>query len=183
MTTTYQALVVAILVLVILQFGLIFLLARYIGNFMNKIRGFRGIEFGTLEVGDKAPTFRKHDYQERPVVLSQLVAEKKTVLMFVNTDCPTCKSILPQLGSILSTYDLHLIMINKDNQSNDEAITSLLPESVLYLRSPQIVEAYEISKVPFGVLINQQGIIEQHSVLSDINVLRNMLLQEKRLAS
>ncbi|SMO65616.1 peroxiredoxin family protein [Melghirimyces algeriensis] len=161
MTGFFQSIVLVELVLVIAQLGLMLLLLRYLGSFINKIREIPGIRMQGLQSGEKAPVFEKNDEQGRLVDLKGLLREKNVLLLFINTQCPACKSSIQDLHSLKSRQDFHLVVINGDAEKDDREIVAALPPEVYYLRAPEVASDYWVQSVPYSVLVNQRGMIEK----------------------
>lgn len=183
MSTIYQIILIGTLTLVVIQLGIVYMLARFIGNFINEIRSYRGIRIGGLEVGDEAPIFRELDHQKKSVSLKRLISEKNVVLLFISTKCPTCKELLTQLKKITEAYNVHFVLINNDKESDDREIVKMIPKGVFYIRSTQIGYIYFIDRVPTALIINQAGIIEKQNAINSVGGLWNILLNEERIAS
>lgn len=170
--------IIITLLLVLIQLLLIFMLARLIGQFLAKIKSVGGISLTELQVGEQVPLFREWGLQGRKVALRELLSHRKVLLLFISTTCQTCKSILPDLKRMVENWDIHIVVINTDKQSNDEEIQATLPSGIEYIRSVDIMEAYGVSKVPYAFLVNQNGILESHHSLMSPNMLWNMLENE-----
>ncbi|MCY9582470.1 TlpA family protein disulfide reductase [Paenibacillus alvei] len=170
--------IIVTLLLVLIQLLLIFMLARFIGQFLTKIKSVGGISFTELQIGEQVPLFREWGSQGRKVILRELLSHRKVLLLFINTTCQTCKSILPDLERVVENWDIHIVVINTDKQSNDEEIQAMLPSGIEYIRSVDIMDTYGVSKVPYAFLVNQNGILESHQSLMSPNMLWNMLENE-----
>ncbi|WP_176560410.1 TlpA family protein disulfide reductase [Brevibacillus dissolubilis] len=173
-----ETIVIITLLICIGQLALIYMLARYVAQFTAEIRGIKGIQVGGFEIGEIVPLFREMTPDKQKVTLRELFQTKKVLLMFVNSSCPTCKSILPSISQVIAQYNLHVVIINGDNAGDDSAITALLPSGVHYLRSPSVMETYFVTKVPHAMLIDQEGKLENQASLKDANGLWALLVQE-----
>jgi len=174
-----EGIVLASLAMNLAQLLLIFLLARFIGQFLNNIRSIRGIQLGGFEVGDEVPLFREYDIHQNKVSLRDLLQSKKVLLLFISSQCPTCKEIVPHLNKVVQTFDVHLVLINTDNTHDDRAITSQLTDNVFYIRSPYISESYFVNKVPYAMIVSQEGKLESQILVKDFKGLWNMLISEE----
>lgn len=171
------------LVLLVLSIGINYLSVKYLSHFLNQIRTVKGIEVKTLENGKPAPLFRVFDEQRKKVILKDLFNKKKTLILFMKTSCPVCKSLLPSIKDITRYYDVNFLLINSDNTEDDQEITDhLQPDSLTYIRAPQIAQSYFIREYPYAVLIDDEGKIELHGKLNNFNSLWNMLINQKSIA-
>ncbi|MFW5432888.1 redoxin domain-containing protein [Paenibacillus apiarius] len=168
------------LILVLAQLWLVFMLARLIGQFLAKIRSIGGITLTGLQIGEQVPLFREWNSKREKVILKELLSQNKVLLLFISTTCQTCKSILPELKKVVANLDLKIVVINTDKHSNDDNILEVLPSGIEYIRSPEVMESYDVSRVPYAFMVNQEGILEYHSPLSSFNALWGLLANENR---
>ncbi|GGA77321.1 TlpA family protein disulfide reductase [Ornithinibacillus halotolerans] len=173
--------IVSIIILVLLtaELGILYYILKYNSNFLKQIQSIKGIQLETLDIGDQAPFFRTFSNNGDKIISKNIISKKRTFILFINTNCPTCKSLLGDLNSISSNYDINFLLINSDNLSNDAHITKQLNDNIIYIRSNQITSLYFIRTVPHGVLIDENGTVVLSSYIKNMHVLNNMLLNEK----
>ncbi len=97
------------------------------------------------------------------------------MLLFVNSTCMTCKSILADMQDSFSRDDAHVIFMNGDEQADDSSLLQLLPAQAVYIRSSQIMELYGVTVVPQAILIDEQGIILQRKPLQNAKQFEQLL--------
>ncbi|AIZ61786.1 antioxidant, AhpC/TSA family protein [Bacillus sp. WP8] len=169
-------LLIIVLFIVIAQLAVIFLLARFIGKFMNKIKTLDGIELKEADVGDPALLFRSYSHLGEKIILKEYFQNGSAVmLLFVNSTCMTCKSILADLQQQIAGDDTQFIIINGDEQADDTPILELLPAQAVYTRSSQIMELYGVMVVPQAILIDEHGIILQRKSLQNAKQFEQLL--------
>ncbi|MDM5299708.1 redoxin domain-containing protein [Bacillus pumilus] len=169
-------LLIIVLLIVIAQLAVVFLLARFIGKFMNKIKTLEGIELKEMDVGDQAPLFRSYTHLGEKVILKEfLQTESPVMLFFVNSTCMTCKSILADMRHQFLNEDHQFIFINGDEQADDTSLLELLPDRAVYTRSAQIMELYGVNVVPQAILINEHGVILQKKALQNAKQFQQLL--------
>ncbi|PCK19683.1 antioxidant, AhpC/TSA family protein [Bacillus pumilus] len=169
-------LLIIVLLIVIAQLAVVFLLARFIGKFMNKIKTLDGIELKEADIGDPAPLFRSYTHLGEKVILKEYLQNGKAVmLLFVNSTCMTCKSILADMQLQISSDDAHFIFINGDEQADDASLLQLLPDQAVYMRSSQIMELYGVTVVPQAILIDEHGMIFQRKSLQNAKQVEQLL--------
>ncbi|MEW4326870.1 thioredoxin-like domain-containing protein [Rossellomorea marisflavi] len=181
MSTTYNVALLVISVVVVFQTLLIFYLARYIGEFISKIESIEGVRIGSIQEGQHVPSFREVDGNGRKVV-SKEVFNQRSLLLFVNSNCATCKEVVPEITRVLNTYKLEMIVVNTDELHDDSDITRYLNDRVHYIRSSKLQQAYSITKVPFAYMI-EDNLVEVSIELKGKASLWNMLINEERIAS
>ncbi|MER3124130.1 thioredoxin fold domain-containing protein [Bacillus pumilus] len=169
-------LLIIVLFIVIAQLAVVFLLARFIGKFMNKIKTLDGIELKEADVGDSAPLFRSYTHLGEKIILKEYLQNGRAVmLLFVNSTCMTCKSILSDIQYQMSSGDPQFIIINGDEQADDAALVQLLPDQAVYVRSSQIMELYGLTVVPQAILMDEHGIILQRKSLQNAKQFEQLL--------
>ncbi|TYS33121.1 thioredoxin fold domain-containing protein [Bacillus pumilus] len=169
-------LLIIVLFIVIAQLAVVFLLARFIGKFMNKIKTLDGIELKEADVGDSAPLFRSYTHLGEKIILKEYLQSGRAVmLLFVNSTCMTCKSILSDIQHQMSSGDPQFIIINGDEQADDAALVQLLPDQAVYVRSSQIMELYGVTVVPQAILMDEHGIILQRKSLQNAKQFEQLL--------
>lgn len=181
MSTTYNVALFVISVVVVFQTLLIFYLARYIGEFIAKIESIEGVRIGSIQEGQQVPSFREVDVDGRKIV-SKEVFNHRSLLLFVNSNCSTCKEVVPEVKRVLNTYKLKIIIVNTDEMHDDSEIKSYLNDQVHYIRSSKLQQAYSITKVPYAIMI-EDNLVEVSSELKGKTSLWNLLINEERIAS
>lgn len=111
--------------------------------------------FKEADVDDAAPLFRSYTHLGDKVILKEYLQSGRAVmLLFVNTTCMTCKSILSDMKQHISSDDTQFILINGDEQGDDASLLQLLPDQAVYVRSSQIMELYGVTVVPQAILMD-----------------------------
>ena len=173
---------ILILVILAVELFIFYYFIKFHSGFVKNIQGINGIQFSTLQIGQRAPLFRTYDETGNKVISKDLFSKKKTLLLFINTQCPKCKAILADLNKITSYYDLNTVIINSDQAGDDSVIKSKLNDKITYIRSLQIAQAYYVQNVPYAVVIDYEGKIELNNNLSNIDSLINLLINQKKIA-
>lgn len=159
--------------------GVLYYFIKFNINFLKQIQSINGIHLDNLEIGQKAPFFRTYSDKGEKVIAKNLFSNRNTLMLFISTNCPTCKSLLPDLKTLSSNYNINFAIINSDELSNDAHISEKVDSSnIIYIRSNSITSLYFIQNVPFGVLIDEGGTILLSNYIKGTNVLYNMLLNE-----
>ncbi|MFB8736022.1 hypothetical protein ACEQPO_27245 [Bacillus sp. SL00103] len=87
------------------------------------------------------------------------------MLLFVNTTCMTCKSILSDMHQHISNDDTNSFSSMAMNKEMMDCL-QLPPDHAVYVRSSQIMELYGVTVVPQAILIDEHGIILQRKSCS-----------------
>ncbi|KNH35612.1 peroxiredoxin family protein [Exiguobacterium acetylicum] len=155
---------------------------KYNRNFLKQIQSIRGTLLDMIELGEEAPLFRSIDESGKKVIAKKLFYEKNTLLFFGHSECPACKGILKHIQKIEQSYDINIIVVNRDTQFDDTSFKKLLNDEIYYIRQSFIADTYRIQTTP-SVFLIENGVVKANTVLKDSNTLFNLLLNEKRKTS
>jgi methylamine dehydrogenase accessory protein MauD len=137
-----------------------------------------------LKVGEMAPTVDAQDLEGRPITLGPARADGRAVLiMFVSPTCPVCKTLLPILKSSLgSERDWLDIILASDGEiaSQREFVLTHRLGGFPYIVSAPLGIAYQVSRLPFAVLIDAQGVLRARGIVNSREHLES-LFEAKRL--
>jgi methylamine dehydrogenase accessory protein MauD len=137
-----------------------------------------------LNVGETAPRVEAQDLEGRSITLGPARAdERATLIMFVSPTCPVCKTLLPILKSSLGQerdwLDIILASDGDIASQRDFVLTHRLG-SFPYIVSAPLGIAYQVSRLPFAVLIDAQGVLRARGIVNSREHLES-LFEAKRL--
>jgi hypothetical protein len=131
----------------------------------------------TLRVGQAPPTFVGRDARE-PHKTRRFSPAAHSMLVFLSTDCETCRSLLPRISpspSILAGR-LH-VYIHGDPTSIPLVMRKVSPEVHIYLRGPvDLAEHFGVTAFPKGFLIDDAGHVGKLFGAEDLLQLAEWLL-------
>ena len=137
-----------------------------------------------LKVGDGAPQVPVHDLEGAPRNIGEPSSNgRATLLMFVSPTCPVCKSLLPVLKSSLTAErDWLDIVLASDGDLNSqrEFVRSQKLGWIPYVVSTPLGITYQVSRLPFAVLIDAQGILRARGIVNSREHLES-IFEAKRL--
>lgn len=162
--------VLAWLMIIALSVGL-FALARQIGVMHERIHPVGALSLGSaLDVGASAPMFEIPSLTGGSTLVGGKSPDaKSTLLFFVSATCPVCKELIPMLKKIQSQERgwLNLVFSSDGDQAEHEGVIARHGlENYPYLLTPELGLAFQIGKLPYGVLIDRQGIIAAHGLVN-----------------
>lgn len=158
-------LVISNLVLWVLVLGLavlVFALTRQIGVLYERVAPAGALMMNkVLEVGTKAPHVPVQDINTgTSITAGNPTNGRSQLLFFMSPDCPVCKTLLPMLRSAQSSeakwLDLILASDGDIKQHKDYIQAHNLSDTV-YVSSKSLGIQYGVSKLPFAVLIDENG--------------------------
>lgn len=157
----------------ILGFGvMLYALSRQIGVLHERIKPVGALSMGkALKVGESAPFFRESSLTGGMARVGGLSADgRATLVFFMSSTCPVCKILLPVLKKMGQQENqwLRLVFSSDGHElEHRELITEYELHDYPYLLSTEIGMTYQISKLPYGVLIAPQGHVAAHGLINN----------------
>ena len=137
-----------------------------------------------LKVGESAPTVAAQDLEGRSISLGVARTDQRaTLIMFVSPTCPVCKTLLPILKSSLGSERAWLdIILASDGEvaSQREFVLTHRLGAFPYIVSAPLGISYQVSRLPFAVLIDAQGVLRARGIVNSREHLES-LFEAKRL--
>ena len=170
-----EALVISNVVswLAVLGLGvMLYALSRQIGVLHERIKPVGALAIGkALKIGEASPFFRETSLTGGMAsVGGESVDGRATLLFFMSSSCPVCKLLLPvlkKIGKQESSW-LRLVFSSDGHEvEHREVIAEHGLHDYPYLLSTEIGVAYQISKLPYGVLIAPNGQIAAHGLINN----------------
>jgi methylamine dehydrogenase accessory protein MauD len=137
-----------------------------------------------LKIGELAPLVAVTDLAGRPVPIGGARADGRTqLLMFVSPTCPVCKVLLPVLKSSRRSEQSWLdIVLASDGDLGEQS--AFVREQGLdmfpYVLSAPLGVSYQVSRLPYAVLIDDQGVLRARGLINSREHLES-LFEAKRL--
>jgi len=121
-------------------------------------------------IGEAAPQLALSDWSGRPVAIGGAAPERRATLMvFVSPTCPVCKTMLGILDAVLRSEHgwLRLVLASDGPREEHEAFVRAygLAERT-YVLSRELGFAYQVGKLPYGVLIDADGILRAKGLVN-----------------
>ncbi len=121
-----------------------------------------------LQTGSSAPIFSLHQLDE---AVWRLESGRPTLLVFFETDCPTCLLLIPYLNRLAQALDgkAEIVGISQDDASSTRELIARAPIKfpVVLDRDLMVTREYDPQAVPTLFLINVGGKIARTSVAFD----------------
>ena len=137
-----------------------------------------------LKVGDSAPQIAVQDLEGRSITVGAArTDERAALIMFVSPTCPVCKALLPALKSSLAAErDWLDIILASDGEiaSQREFVLAHRRGGFPYVVSAPLGISYQVSRLPFAVLIDAQGVLRARGIVNSREHLES-LFEAKRL--
>lgn len=112
---------------------------------------------------------------------------KSQLLFFLSPDCPICKTLLPALKSAANAEAdwLNLVLASDgDKQDHRSYIEQYDLQRYPYVVSELLGKTYGVAKLPYGVLIDEQGTIAALGIVNSREHLDSLFeAKERKIAS
>lgn len=128
------------------------------------------------EVGDAAPTFELNDLLGRPQSIG-LATEHSQLLFFLSPTCPVCKKLMPILRSIANSEKSWLRVVLASDGEMPEHLAFYKQANLdpfPYLLSTNLGMSFHISKLPYAVLMDENGIIRAKGLINSREQLESL---------
>jgi len=158
----------------------VFALARQIGVMHERIKPVGALSLGkVIKAGEAAPQFTLPSLNGGSVVLGgHAPLSQSTLLFFLSPSCPVCKTLLPVLKSVQDheTGWLRVVLASDGKEAEHMAfIREHRLEDFPYLNSTEVGMAYQIAKLPYGVLISSEGVVVSHGLINNREHLESLI--------
>ena len=122
------------------------------------------------KVGDQSPVFELIDLAERPLTLGSRRDDLRShILMFVSPTCPVCKKLLPIVKSVVAAEaDWLDLVFTSDGEPSEQAafIRKYQLKQYPFVLSSELGMTYRVSKLPYAVLIDGEGIVRAKGLVN-----------------
>ena len=182
-----EALIVSQVVLWIIVIALAavtFALARQIGVLHE-----RSAPLGALltdhgpALGQPAPVLTAVDLQGHPVQLGgKSAAGRSTLFFFLSPSCPMCKKLLPAVKSLArrerDSVDV-VLMSDGEREEHERFVREQNLHDFPYLLSRELGMAYRIGRLPYAVLLDQEGVTRATGLVNTREHLESLLIAQE----
>jgi len=172
-------------VLVLVLSTVVLALARQLGVLHERIAPAGALMLNRgLTVGEPAPVLELADLDGRAHRLGSPRADgRSTLLLFVSPSCPVCKSLLAAVKSSASDERSWMDVILASDGARSEQLEFVRAQGlngVPYIVSSALGLAYQVSRLPFAALLDEQGILRARGLVNSREHLES-LFEAKRL--
>lgn len=182
MTTTHALMISNVLswLMTLALLLAVWALARQIGVLHERIKPVGALSLGkSIKAGEVAPPFTLTSLTGGTVSIGGSSAYgQSTLLFFLSETCPVCKTLLPVLKSLRQQERARLRVVlasDGDLTAHQAFIDTQRLHEFPYLLSQEVGLAYQISKLPYGVLIDANGTVVTHGLINSREHLESLL--------
>jgi methylamine dehydrogenase accessory protein MauD len=182
------ALLISNITLWVLVVGLsvvVMALARQIGVLHERIApaGALMVRSGPL-VGEASPIVAVTDMDGRKITLGAASeSARSTLVFFLSPTCPVCKTLLPVLrssGSAESDWLDIILASDGDLEEQKQFISEYNLSDFTYVLSEALGMTYKVSKLPFALLLDEEGVIRSKGLVNSREHLESLFEAKER---
>ena len=176
---------VALWILLLVLSAVVLALVRQVGVLHERIAPAGALMLNRgLVVGEPAPALEVADLEGRTHRPGAVRPDgRSTLLLFVSPTCPVCKSLLPAVKSARKDERGWMDVIlasDGDSAEQREFVRSQGLDGIPYVVSAALGLAYQVSRLPFAALLDEQGILWARGLVNSREHLES-LFEAKRL--
>lgn len=170
---------VALLWLAVIALGLIaWALSRQVGVLFERVAPMGALvtEAGPA-VGQASPTFQLRGIQSEAVAIG-MPTEQPTLLFFLSPDCPVCKKLIPVLKALARDEKRALkVVLASDGEaaSHLQFVREQGLQALPYVLSTELGMSYRVSRLPYAVLLRQDGVVAAKGLVNSREQLDSLL--------
>lgn len=175
-----EALIVAVVLLWVLVIALVvavFALARQIGVLYERVAPMGALMMDEgPKVGDLAPVFNLATLGGTRVQLGA-PGSHSTLMFFVSPTCPVCKKLMPVLRSSAKVESawLRVVLASDGDEAKQRAFYEKAALADFpYVLSTELGMAYKVAKLPFAVLLDEQGRVRAKGLINSREQLESL---------
>ena len=174
LTISVALLWVAVLVLAVLLWAI----SRQVGVLFERVAPMGALVTDSgPPVGTPSPIFQLTGIQSEPV---QIGGEQATpsLVFFLSPTCPVCKKLLPVLKAVAHDERQHLrIVLASDGEAAEhlQFVQQQSLSSMPYVLSTQLGMEYRVSRLPYAVLLDKQGVVVSKGLVNSREQLDSLL--------
>ena len=123
-----------------------------------------------IEVGDPAPELALLDLHNRPLAIGGVSEdETRTLLFFLSPTCPVCETLLPTVERVARTEVPRVRVVLASDGPSEEHRAFVAKKHISHL--PYVLSAplgmrYGVAKLPYAVLIDEDGIVAAQGLVN-----------------
>ncbi|MGB5701669.1 MAG: methylamine dehydrogenase accessory protein MauD [Polyangiales bacterium] len=183
-----DALIISNTLLWLLVVGLaltVFALTRQIGLLHERISPVGALSpEAKVEVGSPAPELALLDLHDRPLQIGGASKDgSRTLLFFLSPTCPVCEALLPTVERVART-EVPRVRVVLASDGTPEEHRPFVAEKGLshlpYVLSAPLGMTYGVAKLPYAVLIDEDGIVAAQGLVNTREHLESLFEAQRR---
>ena len=132
-------------------------------------------------VGEHSPRLEVHALAGNAVTVGGSLAVGRALLMlFVSHTCPICKKLIPVAQHFTKTERLEVLYVGDgDVAEQNKLIAQFGIDGKRFVNGPEIGLAYRIDKLPYAVLLDDEGLISAKGLVNSREHLESLIIAKE----
>lgn len=133
------------------------------------------------DVGEMAPDMKIAGLDGGLVQIGGATGGKKSrLLLFVSPSCPICKKLLPIARSFASGERLDVVIVGDGDVAEQRAMIAKYElQGIPYVNSPQVGMAFQVGKLPYAILVDEDGVIRAKGLVNSREHLESLAIAKE----
>src|SRR5882762_8680149 len=169
-------------IVVILQGVTILALARQIGVLHDRVAPAGALINGAGPgVGEPSPRLEVHALAGNAATVGgSLAAGRALLMLFVSHTCPICKKLIPVAQDFTKTERLEVLYVGDgDVAEQKKLIAQFGIDGKRFVNGPEIGLAYRVDKLPYAVLLDDEGVISAKGLVNSREHLESLIIAKE----
>lgn len=179
MTNLLLFVVCVLSLLVLALMVMVFALARQVGVLFERITPVGAmINDAGPAIGSASPVFHLTSLNQPSEVMIGSQQAQSTLLFFLSPTCPICKKLLPAIQSLSNSESRWLKVILASDGDAEKHLPFVSQHGLTalpYVLSQPLGMAYRVSRLPFAVLLDADGIVRAKGLVNSREQLDSLL--------
>ena len=164
---------------VLILLVMVIALARQVGILFERIAPMGALVTDSgPALGSRAPTFDLQTLASVPIQIP-VGRSSSTLLFFLSPTCPVCKKLLPVLKSVQHAERswLNVVLASDGNMPDHLSFwKSAGLTDFPYVLSSELGMAYRVARLPYAVLIDENGILRSKGLINSREQLESLFI-------
>lgn len=133
------------------------------------------------DVGEMAPDMKIAGLDGGLVQIGgPTVGKKSRLLLFVSPSCPICKKLLPIARSFAAGERLDVVIVGDGDVAEQRAMIAKYElQGIPYVNSPQVGMAFQVGKLPYAILVDEDGVIRAKGLVNSREHLESLAIAKE----
>ncbi|HVW70525.1 MAG TPA: methylamine dehydrogenase accessory protein MauD [Steroidobacteraceae bacterium] len=157
-------------------------LARQVGVLHERVAPVGALLSGAGPgVGEAAPRLELQALAGNTVTVGGRLAQGRALLLlFVSHTCPICKKLIPVTQDFTKTERLDVLYAgDADLAEQHRLITQFGIDGRRFVNGPQIGLAFRVDKLPYAVLLDEEGVISAKGLVNSREHLESLIIAKE----
>lgn len=167
---------------VIVQALTILALARQVGVLHERVAPAGALLNGAGPgVGEASPRLEVHGLAGNAITVGGGLAKGKALLMlFVSHTCPICKKLIPVAQDFTKTERLEVLYVGDGDVADQNTLIAQFGiDGTRFVNGPEIGLAYRVDKLPYAVLLDEEGLICAKGLVNSREHLESLIIAKE----